>query len=401
METGDPSQPSKRFPPENYRPSEAGATPLFECILRPLLERNGPLSFSRFMELALYHEEHGYYSDPERHRVGRRGDFATNVSVGPAFGYLLARRLHQIWELHRRPPSLTVLEFGPEDGSLAGDILRGAREISPGFHQVLRYIACEPIHRKRAALAARFGGSSDGTLEIVSSPSGLRFPFGAVIANEVLDALPVRLVRRARDSWFERLVSLDDGALAWTEAPVREGPLLERLQSMPSQLPEGYHTEVCLELTPFFRELSNVFENAIHLFVDYGFERDDYYHPGRNQGTLQTYAHHQAGTNPLDTPGERDITAHVDLTSTVEAARQAGLHFLGCARQESYLTTLAASFLTSLPDSPETLPFIRQFRTLTHPGLFGSRFHVLELTQGAVSPQLAFPCPNQLSDSSP
>jgi len=396
METGDPSRPFKRSAQESYPPSEAGATPLFERVLRPLLQQDGALPFSRFMELALYHEDHGYYSDPTRHRVGRTGDFATNVSVGPAFGHLLARRLQQVWESHDKPTTFPVLELGPEDGSLALDILHAAREIGPDFHHALHYIACDPQEQKRKALAARFALSPDDTPAIVRSPVGLRYPFGAVIANEVLDALPVRLVRRSRDSWVERLVSLEDGALGWTEAPVREDALGNHLQSLPGNLPEGYQTEVCLQLTPFFHELSQVFDTALHLFIDYGFERDDYYHPDRNEGTLQTYAHHQAGTNPLESPGQRDLTTHVDFTSTVEAARQSGLRLLGCARQESYLTTLAAPFLTSLPDNPATPTFIRQFRTLTHPGLFGSRFHVLELTQGAVSPLLAFPCPNQL-----
>ena len=351
------------------------------------------------MELALYHGEHGYYSDPDRHRVGRTGDFATNVSVGPAFGCLLARRLHHVWECHERPSSFPVVELGPEDGSLALDILHAAREICPRFRQALHYIACDPSERKRQALATRFAGSPDGTPAIVSSPVEIHYPLGVVIANEVLDALPVHLVRRSRDSWVERLVSLEDGDLGWTEAPIPGGPLLEHLQSLPADLPEGYQTEACLQLTPFFHDLSGIFDTALHLFVDYGFDRDDYYHPDRNEGTLQTYAGHRAGTDPLDAPGQRDITAHVDFTSAVEAAHRAGLHLLGSARQESYLTTLAAPFLSSLPDVPETSSFIRQFRTLTHPGLFGSRFHVLELTQGAVSPRLTFPCPDQMRTS--
>ncbi|MCH2064869.1 MAG: SAM-dependent methyltransferase, partial [Roseibacillus sp.] len=259
-------------------------------VLRPLIEREGPLPFPRFMELALYHEDYGYYSDPTRTRVGRTGDFATSVSVGEAFGRLLALRLHQTWEAHGRPASLPVLEPGPEDGSLALDILRAARQQDADFHRALHYTVCEPNARNRETLAARFAASGEPNLGIVATPTDHRSERGVILANEVLDALPVHLVRFSSGEWNERLVTLENDRLAWTETPISTGPLRTHLENLPSGLPDGYSTEVGLQLLPFFHGLAGVFDDALLLFIDYGFERSDYYHPDRTEGTLQTYA---------------------------------------------------------------------------------------------------------------
>ncbi|MCP4729349.1 MAG: hypothetical protein GY872_04650, partial [Roseibacillus sp.] len=172
------------------------------------------------MELALYHGEHGYYSNPARTRIGRTGDFATSVSVGPAFGRLLAVRLHQAWDVHGRPASLPVLELGPEDGSLALDILQAARRRDADFHRALHYTVCEHNARKREALAARFSAAQEARLDIVASPADHRAKRGVILANEVLDALPVHLVRSSGGAWNERLVTLENDSLSWTETPV-------------------------------------------------------------------------------------------------------------------------------------------------------------------------------------
>ena len=393
MESGDPSRPCKHPVPENYPSSGIGAIPLLDHVLRPLIEQEGPLPFPRFMELALYHGEHGYYSNPARTRIGRTGDFATSVSVGQAFGRLLAVRLHQAWEAHGRPASLPVLELGPEDGSLALDILQAARRRDADFHRALHYTVCEHNARKREALAARFSAAQEARLDIVASPADHRAERGVILANEVLDALPVHLVRSSGGAWNERLVTLENDSLSWTETPVPGGDLQQHLATLPSDLPDGYSTEVCLQLGPFFRELAGVFEDALFLFIDYGFEREDYYHPDRTEGTLQTYAHHQAGDDPLDAPGQRDLTTHLDFTRVREAAAAAGLQSLGSARQESYLVHLARDILSDLSPEGSNRDFLRQFQTLTHPAFFGSRFHVLEFAKGATSSGLSFPCP--------
>ena len=360
-----------------------------EEVLRPRLTKGEAIPFDQFMELALYHEEHGYYSDPSRTRVGRAGDFATNMSVGETFGRLLASRLHELWRAHGSPGTLHLFELGPEDGSLALDILKWARELSSEFHAALRYLACEHSARKRVALEARLATSGEEFLVVANTPHERQGDLGIVLANEVLDALPVDLIRFQDGRWHQRQVTLQGDALGWHDLPIDDPEIPAPLPS----LAPGYQTEVCRRLPSFFADLTPLFDRGLFLFIDYGFTSEDYYHPDRTAGTLRTYAGHQASDDPLDAPGLRDITAHVDFTAVASAARDAQLRVLGFARQESYLTSVATPLLRSLSEGSVPLSFIRQFRTLTHPGFFGSKFHVLELSKGELAPGFVFPCP--------
>mgnify|MGYP003314716566 CR=1 FL=1 len=158
-----------------------------------MIKEDGPLSFSRCMELALYHEDFGYYTDPSRTRVGKTGDFATSVSVGPAYGRLLSLRIRQVWEAHGNPQVFSVLELGPEDGSLALDILKATHQQDAAFYQALHYTACEPGARKREALANRFAATGEPNLRVVAAPKEAQAERGIILGNEVLDALPVSL----------------------------------------------------------------------------------------------------------------------------------------------------------------------------------------------------------------
>ena len=391
MESRDPSRP---YPPPvggNYPSSRTGATPLFLHVLAPLIIEGGPLSFCRFMELALYHEEYGYYTDPSRSRVGKNGDFATSVSVGAAYGRLLAIRIHQVWEAHGRPQIFSVLEIGPEDGSLALDILKAARQRDSEFYQSLHYTACEPGARKREALAKSFAATGEPNLRVIAAPSEAKAEYGIVLGNEVLDALPVHLVRWSGSSWEEMYVGLKNDKLVWTISSCSEGPLSHHLSKLPVDLPAGYTTEVSLNLFPLIKELADTFEDSLLLLVDYGFERSEYYHPDRCEGTLQTYTRHQVGKDPLEAPGDHDLSTHLDLTSVGEAAHAAGLTSLGSARQESYLVHLASGLLQNLSSPEVDREFLSQFQTLTHPAFFGSRFHFLEFAKGPISSGLVFP----------
>ena len=226
---------------------------------------------------------------------------------------------------------------------------------------------------------------------MVAAATEAKAEWGIILANEVLDALPVHLVRWSGGCWQEMFVGLKNEKLAWTMSPCSGSPLSDHLTNIPVNLPEGYTTEVCLELFPFMKELAATFEDTLLLLVDYGFERSEYYHPDRCEGTLQTYTRHQVGKDPLEAPGERDLSTHLDLTSVGEAAQAAGLTSLGSARQESYLVHLASEFLQNLSSPGADREFLGQFQTLTHPAFFGSRFHFLEFAKGPISSGLVFP----------
>jgi SAM-dependent MidA family methyltransferase len=366
-----------------YPPSGEGATSLLGGHLRSRISRDGPLSFADFMAEALYHPEWGYYSAPNRTRVGREGDFITSVSVGSTFGSLLAARLHSFWLANGSPPEFHLLEPGPESGDLALDILKAATPLDPPFRAALRYHALEPIAAKRQCLESRFAELDEPHLQVHQSASDLRFPFGAVLANEIVDALPVHLIEWQNNDWSERLVTCDKDAFRWTTQPITNPDLRDALPDFPSPPENGYVTEVCLAYQSFLTPLATALDSGLYIFIDYGHAEADYYAPSRATGTLQTFHQHQATDNPLHHPGSQDLTAHANFTRLAEIGRQLGLAPTGFTRQERYLTALAEPLLSSFdPTSPEFASIVRQFRTLTHPSMLGGAFHMLEFTKG-------------------
>ncbi|MDA0767347.1 MAG: SAM-dependent methyltransferase [Verrucomicrobia bacterium] len=355
--------------------------------LRHRIEREGPLPFATFMAQALYHPDWGYYSAPDRIRVGRKGDFITSVSVGSTFGKLLAARLHSFWQTNGSPPAFHLLEPGPESGDLALDILSAAAALDPAFHQAIHYHAIEPLGAKARSLQARFANSSEPRLAVLPSAADLHFSFGAVLANEIIDALPVHLLQWHHDQWQERRVTCDAEAFLWTTAPLTFPGLRNALPTTPSPPPEGYFTEVCLEYTNFLAPLAAALEAGLLLLIDYGHTEADYYAPTRTTGTLQTFHQHKATDHPLHEPGSRDFTAHANFTRLAATGRALGLTPTGFTRQERYLTALAEPLLANLdPSSDEFAATIRQFRTLTHPAMLGSSFHMLEFIKAPVTP---------------
>lgn len=333
------------------------------------------------MSWALYHPDTGYYAEPDLQRIGRAGDYITSVSVGPLFGELLARRFLDLWRTHQRPSPFTLIEAGPEDGQLAADLLAAAAALEPGFRKALHYVALEPMPRKREAVAERISPEPNATA--VSSADEIRAGFGVVLANEVLDALPVHLLEFSHGTWHERAVSLDEeGNLALALASPTDPRLVSFTERLGTTFPDGYRTEVCLDYEDFLAPLAAAVDRGLFVLIDYGFSESDYYHPARSKGTLRCYHRHQAVDDPLLRPGRQDITTHVNFSAVEAAAGNLGLEPAGIVSQERYLTRLAAPLLKQMDARDETArDTLLQFRTLTHPAFLGSRFHVAEFTR--------------------
>ena len=376
-------------PPSVYPSSEDGATSLLASHLQSRIQQHGPLSFADFMAEALYHPEWGYYSSPHRTRVGTKGDFITSVSVGNSFGRLLALRLHAFWAANASPPEFHRLEPGPESGQLALDIFRAAKTIDPAFHAAIHYHALEPMTAKREALQSRFAQTDETRLLVHPSANDLHFPFGAVLANEIIDALPVHLIEWQQDQWLERRVTCDDTGFTWSTSPISTPGLREALPEFQPTPDDGYFTEISLEYHNFFAPLSTALHSGLLLFIDYGHAEADYYSSTRSTGTLQTFSQHKATDNPLASPGSQDLTAHANFTRLADTGRALGLTPTGFIRQERYLTVFAEALFEGLdPKSEEFTSTVRQFRTLTHPSMLGASFHMLELLKGDATPCL-------------
>ena len=363
--------------------STSGLTDLFQRIRET---ESGALPFAEFMDWALYDPDWGYYRDPEIMAIGRTGDFFTSVSVGRCFGLLLACEIERRWrEELGAPATFTIVEQGAHDGQLAEDILQALGSRLAESKASLRYVIIEPDANRRRRLNERFTGG----VEVVAEANAIRESVGFFLCNELLDALPVHLLRLENGAWKERCVTVDDqDQLTWRNNELKPGSKLsDAAARLGTGFPEGYTTEICLVLDDWIESISSLFTRGIWWMIDYGFEEEEYYAPHRNRGTLQCYRDHRKSENPFEAPGESDITAHVDFSRLIRQATTAGLTNTLLVDQHDFLTQAALPWLTSLEAEdtarePENRKLIRQFQTLTHPGMMGRVFKVAEFTRG-------------------
>ncbi|MFC0019704.1 class I SAM-dependent methyltransferase [Roseibacillus persicicus] len=341
-----------------------------------IIATEGSISFRKYFDLVLYHPEWGYYSHPKQSRTGKEGDFFTAVSVGPLFGQILAEYAFSSWERQGRPSIFRIVEWGAEQGDLAKDILAAGTGIGGCFGQALHYAVVEPLPQKRTAMAEGLEN-----VEVVAEAAELGAQPGLVIANELIDALSFWLIRWEKGQWWEKRVTSAGNGLVFELAKPCAG-LEGRLSIVAGRFEEGYESELRPSLADLLAEMKSVLTGGEVLLFDYGFERPDLYHPSRTTGTIRTYGSHQAGEDPLVTPGQIDITAHVDFTSLAEDARSVGLQPALLESQGHFLTQAATRLLTRM-DGQVDPSFIRQFQTLTHPAYLGAKFSVFRATLGS------------------
>ncbi len=350
------------------------------ALLAARIQREGPMTFAAFMEAALYHPEHGYYASG-RARIGRGGDYFTNVSVGPLFGRLLMRQFAEMWHRLGSPAEFAVIEQGAHGGDFAHDVLEGARKLEPAFFQALRYVIVEPLAHGAAAQRTRLASFGE-KVGWRNSLTALEPFVGVHFSNELLDAFPVRVVRRVDDGWCERRVAWEDGNFNWADAPIAEDTLRARLLTLP-EVPLGYQTEICLLVPEWVEQVAARLVRGWLLAVDYGHTRAAYYRPDRREGTLSAYAQHQRADDPLATPGALDLTAHVDFTALAEAACAAGCTLAGFTDQHHFITGLARLHFADTDEwSAARQKEVRAFQTLMHPQMLGSAFHAICFARG-------------------
>ena len=369
--------------PVKSKPQSTGATgggdaALVEFI-RARIERDGPVTFAWFMEQALYHPAHGYYSSG-RAKIGRGGDYFTSVSVGPLFGRLMAAQFAEMWEALGRPDEFTIVEQGAHTGEFAHDLLSAARERTPEFCEALRYRIVEPFPVLEARQRERLE-SLTSNVEWRRSVAELEPFCGVHFSNELLDAMPVHVVHWTGSEWLERHVSLRDGNFAFSDASISSTALAQRAAQIPLPLPEGYETEVNLAGVEWVDTLAPKLSRGFIVAVDYGFARDVYYAPHRTTGTLQCYANHRVLSSPLAQPGESDITAHVEWTTLAERAASPGLRLAGFTDQHHFITGLLTGAIGRDFESGADAQTTRALHTLMHPTFLGMTFQFLVLSR--------------------
>jgi SAM-dependent MidA family methyltransferase len=365
------------------------ASPIIAAI-RDHIRQHGATPFSWFMEQALYHPEFGYYTAP-RVRVGRDGDYYTNVSVGPVYGQLLASQLLEMWNVLDRPDRFTIVEQGAENGQLASDILSALLDESPKASECIRYVIVEPLLRNQRQQRAILENNGSLLMRVTwcNDLTDLQPITGAFISNELIDAMPVRIVEYRDGGWVELFVGLAGDEFRFVPAKIVAPELSKVVSRIPLPPVAPYRTEVNLAAAKWVRTVSSKLERGFVLTVDYGYTRDEFYKPERTEGTLSCYSRHRRFYNPFDRPGEIDITAHVDFTSLAEDAEQAGLKLAGYTDQHHFMIGAAESRLLALEQSvafsrlnSTHSKFLRSYQTLMHPGNMGIVFKYLLLTKG-------------------
>jgi SAM-dependent MidA family methyltransferase len=342
--------------------------------IREHIERAGGwIDFARYMELALYTPGLGYYSAGST-KLGPGGDFVTAPEIGDFLGRALAAQLAPELARHDAP---MILELGAGTGSLASQVLLALEALG---ERRVQYRILEPSAdlRARQQQALRAFGSRVGWLDALPSA-----PFeGAVLANEVLDALPVtRFVKRA-GGVLPVGVTVRHNDFAWAEGfaePRLSAAVAAIEDDLGEPLAEGYCSEISGALPAWLKSVSTTLERGVLLLCDYGLVRREYYHPERSAGTLICHYRHRAHTNPFAHPGLQDITAWVDFSACARAADDAGLRVAG-------FTTQAQFLLTTLPVPPPPLAVnsssareIAALKTMVLPGEMGERFKILML----------------------
>jgi SAM-dependent MidA family methyltransferase len=348
------------------------------------------------MALCLYDAGHGYYASPATRPIGRDGDFHTSVSVGAGFGFFLALAIEQRWreDFDGATPFL-IVEQGAHDGQLALDIVSGLREHGGrwGESRAFRYLIHEPDSSRRLELETRLREvSPGGEITVVATVPTTPASAGLFLCNELLDAFPVHRVRWESGAWRERRVGAGEGeTFRWISADIAPGgPLAAELEGIvPADFPDGYTTELCLGYDAWMAAASRWFHpRGIWWVIDYGFEAADFFAPERREGTLRCYRDHRVTDDPFHAVGAADLTSDVNFTRLDRAAAASGLARREFTDQHHFLTRAAAPWLHGIeaggpPELERNRRRLRQFQTLTHPGMMGRSFKVAEYIKPA------------------
>lgn len=358
-------------------------------IIAEEIRSKGPISMARFMELALYCPDYGYY-ERDADNIGALGDFQTSVSVGPVFGELLAAQF-SIWlEEIPRPLGgvMLLVEAGAHNGQLAWDILNWLVSKQAELVGLFRYAIVEPSSKRRgwqrqklARFAEQICWYSDFD-ELQQQTRGLH---GIIFSNEVLDAFPVhRLVwNRNVRGWTEVLVDHQCDKFVWVNG---ENPPCDIQRTMDEMVPEplravlpdGFVMEYGNDGLCWWKQAADSLKCGRLLTIDYGMDQEGMVSPDKLGGTLRSYQHHQVGSEVLSNPGELDITAHVRFDLVRQAGERCGLQTDYFGDQSQFLVEILRQTREKHLDADQwSSRQLRQFKTLIHPDHFGRTFKVL------------------------
>lgn len=374
---------SNKSLPEPHDEAKARSAELTTKI-RKHLNRYQSLDFADYMRLALYTPNLGYYTNGLP-KIGAQGDFITAPEISPLFSRCIARQAQQVLA---QLSEANIVEFGAGRGVMARDILLELEQLGqPLDHYYIIELSADLKQTQRETLQSLPPALFSKVVWLDSLPS---LPMQAVVlANEVLDAMPVVRLRLepARVAqgfvhWFEDRQQFD-----WDFQPITDPTLQKIANQILRQIGEpperGYETEVNLNIEPWLKSISDFLQAGLVLLIDYGYARQEYYQPHRHMGTLRCHYQHRAHSNPFFYPGLQDITAHVDFTAVAEAAFNAQFKVAGYTTQAHFLMGAGLLDIIEDPNRPvlEQLKLAQQIKTLTLPDEMGENFKVIALSK--------------------
>jgi len=375
--------------------------PLVALICDEILKNDNKLSFDKFMELALYTPETGYYSG-KNHIFGDQGDFITAPELTPLFSRCVAQQVMQV--LNGLENSGDVMEFGAGSGTMACDILMELEKQNclPGKYFISE-ISPTLRERQRTRISTYAPHLIDRVSWIETPPESFR---GVILGNELLDALPThRVLFDHKGNHQELFVSLQDGKLNWlADTPSSEEvatnlDTVYRKNQENINFAERYESEINIANMHWIKSLSNILEQGIILLIDYGFSEDEFYRPERHEGTLMCHFKHRAHNNPLTHIGLQDITSHVNFTQVAETAFDNGFDVLGFTNQTYFLLGCGLENLLSEIDINDSKLFIAEtqpVKQLILPDEMGDLFKVIAFGKNFDQPLLGFSVKNLL-----
>ncbi len=341
------------------------------------IDENGPITFARYMQMALYQPGLGYYRCGTQ-KFGAQGDFITAPELSPLFAGALAKRCaHLLGDEYT-----DVFEIGAGSGVLALELMRALEQCQclPNQYYILE-LSSELIQRQQQLIQQNIPHLYERFIWLDTWPQQ-KFK-GVVIANELFDAMPVhRFVYQ--DGLKEYYVTHAKGQLQWHIDQPSTKQLIKQLDRYAIPFADGYSSEINLIIPAWMHSLCECLEHAHMIFIDYGYKREVYYHAERSMGTLMCHLKHRAHDDPLCFPGIQDITAHVDFTLLLESAVESGCRLVDFTTQAQYLLAQGITDLLALEEDPlKQMRLAQQVKQLMMPNQMGEAFKVLELEYGS------------------
>jgi SAM-dependent MidA family methyltransferase len=342
-----------------------------EQIIKDTIVHSGPVTFERFMEMALYYPSMGYYTSG-RQRLGKEGDYYTAPYASSLMGMIIEKQLEQFFRLLGSPAPFYIVEVGGGSGKMADDIVESAYRWHRGFYETLNYVIIEK-HRTQEI-------EHTEKISVFETLSALKPIIGCIISNELFDALPVHIVVM-KDRLYEVYVDVQNDQFKEILIPASE-ELVTHFEFIGIKPVEGMWTEVNLQAKKMIESMSSILEYGYILTIDYGYTANEYYAPHRTNGTLVCYHNHRIDDNPYEFVGEKDITAHVDFTSLARWGRMFSLNTIGYVKQRDFILAvgyndLLANIKNTIANPVDYYRLTSASKFLIMPDAMGDIFKVL------------------------